>query len=289
MKEMTTKSGKNSKFVEEFLSCIVESNRDTSTICDFNSIGTKAFENSEMCNFHFLRGILGLSGDKLVKFIEKIGPENLKIPILKALSLRNPKTVVSTSGICESMDTICQDSNKLASLIEKSGLLSFFHEHKNIDIESFILGVEAGLDTNSRKNRGGDWMTAEVVKILKEGEVTKGISWESEVRLSKLPELGDVSPEEDKIVDFVIRLPDQKVYIIESNFFNDAGSKQSEVVRSYSKVSKFITNLSGRKVDFIWITDGGGWKKQKKLLLNAKESVSILFNLKMFKDFIDGL
>lgn len=287
---MTIEGDRNSKFVEEFLSCIVESNRDTSTICDFNSISAKAFENSEKCNFHFLRGILGLSEDKLVEFIEKIGPENLKIPILKALSLRNSSTVISsTSGICESMDTICQDPNKLASLIEKSGLLSFFHKHKNIDIESFILGVEAGLDTNSRKNRGGDWMTAEVVKILKEEEITKGISWESEVRLSKLPELGGVSPEEDKIVDFVIKLPDQKVYIVESNFFNEVGSKQSEVVRSYSKLSSFITNLGCSKIDFIWITDGGGWKKQKNLLLNAKESVSILLNLKMFKDFINGL
>jgi type II restriction enzyme len=86
------------------------------------------------------------------------------------------------------------------------------------------LGVEVGLGTHGRKNLGGKVMEKAV-----EGLLTKHqIEYQKQVPVSFLVN-------GKKLFDFQIKVND-KDYYLETSFFNVAGSKVQEVIRSYSGV-----------------------------------------------------
>ena len=122
-------------------------------------------------------------------------------------------------------------------------------------MNDYVVGVDAGLDSHGRKDRGGHQMEHLVEAFIKKSGVTYSREIETQ-ELSKqfgitLPE----SFEPNKRWDFAVKTPGH-VYVIETNFYASHGSKISETARSYRLIAEHSRNIPG--FTFIWITDGKG-------------------------------
>ena len=125
-------------------------------------------------------------------------------------------------------------------------------------------------------------MEGMVASILKE----KGIKFRQEVYSNEWPKLQSVLGDDEKRFDFVIQTS-KKTYLIEVNFYSGGGSKLNEVARSYSDIAPKINSVSG--FEFVWITDGIGWKSAKNKLQEAYSIIPSIYNLTSIKDFLQEI
>ena len=113
-----------------------------------------------------------------------------------------------------------------------------------------------------------------------------GVSYRQEVYSSEWPEITKVLGDDEKRFDFVVETKD-KTYLLEVNFYSGGGSKLNEVARSYSDIAPKINSVPG--FEFVWITDGIGWKSAKNKLQEAYNIIPSIYNLTDIKDFINGI
>lgn len=76
----------------------------------------------------------------------------------------------------------------------------------------------------------------------------------------------------------------EKIYLIEVNFYSSGGSKLNEVARSYSDIAPKINSVPG--FEFVWITDGIGWKSAKNKLQEAYNIIPHIYNLTNLEEFL---
>ena len=154
------------------------------------------------------------------------------------------------------------------------------------NIYGYATGVEVGLDSNGRKNRGGHQMENLVEKFLQAagveffkqkyiGEVEKMFGLD----LSAISAQGTST----KRFDFVVKTAN-KIFSIETNFYASGGSKLNETARSYKTIALESKNIAGFK--FVWITDGKGWQSARG---NLKETFLVLDTLYNIRDLEDGI
>lgn len=170
-----------------------------------------------------------------------------------------------------------QSPEQYAVFMKKTGLFDLISKHLVNNLYDYVLGIETGLDSNARKNRGGHLM-----EDLVEGYIKKtGFEYHKEMRdseilkkygidLTKLTNKGDVT----KRFDFVIKTQNY-VYGIETNFYNSSGSKLNETARSYKMLA--IEAKNHPKFRFVWITDGEGWNDADKNLKETFDSLEMLY------------
>jgi type II restriction enzyme len=163
--------------------------------------------------------------------------------------------------------------------LEGTGLADIFRQKRINDLVDYVFGIETGLDTNARKNRSGHVMENMVANILK----NNGIEFRQEVYSTEWPSLQQVLGDDEKRFDFVIQTS-EKTYLIEVNFYSGGGSKLNEVARSYSDIAPKVNSVSG--FEFVWITDGIGWKSARNKLQEAYSIIPSIYNLTSIKDFI---
>ena len=163
--------------------------------------------------------------------------------------------------------------------LEGTGLADLFRQKKINDLVDYVFGIETGLDSNARKNRSGHVMEGMVASILK----NNGIKFRQEVYSTEWSNLQRVLGDDEKRFDFVIQTP-KKTYLIEVNFYSGGGSKLNEVARSYSDIAPKINSVPG--FEFVWITDGIGWKSAKNKLQEAYSIIPSIYNLTDIVDFI---
>ena len=75
--------------------------------------------------------------------------------------------------------------------------------------------------------------------------------------------------------------------MIEVNFYSGGGSKLNEVARSYSDIAPKINSVPG--FEFVWITDGIGWKSARNKIQEAYNIIPSVDNLTSIQDFIHKL
>ena len=109
-----------------------------------------------------------------------------------------------------------------------------------------------------------------------------GIAYRQEVYSTEYPEL-TVLGDDKKRFDFVIETGRRK-YLIEVNFYSGGGSKLNEVARAYSELSPKINAVEG--FEFVWITDGIGWRSARNKLEEAYYTIPNIFNLTTIREFI---
>lgn len=166
--------------------------------------------------------------------------------------------------------------------LEETGLADLFRQKKINDLVDYVFGIETGLDSNARKNRSGHVMEGMVARILDKN----GVRYRQEVYSSEWSEITKVLGDDEKRFDFVIQTP-KKTYLIEVNFYSGGGSKLNEVARSYSDIAPKINSVPG--FEFVWITDGIGWKSAKNKLQEAYSIIPSIYNLTSIKDFIQEI
>lgn len=202
--------------------------------------------------------------------------------ILIAVRSEGKKKVLDNLGRCVVLDTLFNSVDGVMEFLENTGLAEIFQSKKINDLVDYVFGIETGLDTNARKNRSGHVMEDMVARIFEKN----GIHYRQEVYSSEWPTITRVLGDDEKRFDFVIKTT-AKTYLIEVNFYSGGGSKLNEVARSYSDIAPKINSVSG--FEFVWITDGIGWKSAKNKLQEAYSIIPSIYNLTNIKDFINGI
>ncbi len=170
--------------------------------------------------------------------------------------------------------------------MKKTGLLSLIGEHIINNLVDYCLGIETGLDSNGRKNRGGHQM-----EDLVEGFIKKtGAEYYKEMYLTDIEnkwnvDLSAISAEgtSTKRWDFVVKTS-STIFVIETNFYSGGGSKLNETARSYKMIAEETKGIPN--VEFVWVTDGGGWRSARR---NLEETFNVLEHLYNISDMEQGV
>ena len=167
--------------------------------------------------------------------------------------------------------------------MQESGLFDLLQNHIINNLYDYVLGIEVGLDSNGRKNRGGHLMEDLVEKYIKESGFVKDVNYFKEMYLNDIEkrwniDLSNLSGNNvsTKRFDFVIKTSKQ-IYLIETNFYASSGSKLNETARSYEMLAKKAKGIDG--ITFIWITDGLGWHDAKNNLKETFNELETMYNI----------
>ena len=158
------------------------------------------------------------------------------------------------------------------------------------NLVDYALGIETGLDSNGRKNRGGHLMEDLVESFLCKAGLIRGTDYFKEMYIHEIEEkwsidLSSISNkgETEKRFDFVVK-GKEIVYGIETNFYTSSGSKLNETARSYKTIALETKGLDYFR--FVWFTDGRGWRNAKN---NLKETFDVLEHLYNIVDLENGV
>ena len=203
------------------------------------------------------------------------------------------------------MDIFCMDEegsftytfNKMTLSTEdyirfmrKTGLFDLIANHLVNNLVDYVIGVETGLNSNGRKNRGGHLMEDLVESYIQKAGFSRGVTYFKELNLSELERITGLDLSSlsnagttEKRFDYVI-LSGDKVYACECNFYASGGSKLNETARSYKTLALESKDING--FVFVWFTDGIGWKTARN---NLKETFDVLETVYNIKDLEDGV
>ncbi len=210
------------------------------------------------------------------------------LPLLIAVREKEIKVVDDGEKLKYNFTNI-DDIELLKRFMRKTGLFDLISSHLVNNLVDYATGVEVGLGSNGRKNRGGHLME-DVLQgfIEKEGFVLnqtyfkemylKDIENKWNIDLSSLSNLGKVA----KRFDYVVKT-DNCIYAFETNFYSSSGSKLNETARSYKMIAEESKHIKG--FAFVWVTDGLGWVDARN---NLEETFDVMDNLYNIKDLSNG-
>lgn len=267
------------KYFNKFMSQLQETNQTLDFFCDFDKIAANVDNiKLSLCMLNSLIGTTDLR--KSVETIWKRDSSAFSImDILIAVRSGGKKVVLNSSGGSIIIDRLFTSVDGVMEYLEGTGLADLFRKKKINDLVDYVFGIETGLDSNARKNRSGHVMEGMVANILSDN----GIEFRQEVYSTEWPNLQGVLGDDEKRFDFVIKTS-KKTYLIEVNFYSSGGSKLNEVARSYSDIAPKVNSVPG--FEFVWITDGIGWKSAKNKLQEAYNIIPSIYNLTSIKDFL---
>lgn len=174
--------------------------------------------------------------------------------------------------------------------MRKTGLFDLISNHIVNNLVDYATGVETGLDSNGRKNRGGHLMENLVESFLKKAGFIKDKTYFKEIYIHQITEKWNIDlsaisnkGKMEKRFDFVVKTPDM-IYGIETNFYGSGGSKLNETARSYKTLALETDTIEG--FTFVWFTDGKGWSKARNNLEETFDAMEHVYNI---KDLEDGI
>lgn len=173
-----------------------------------------------------------------------------------------------------------EDCQNLAQFIINSGLGEILKDKKIKNLVDYATGVEVGLDSNGRKNRGGTLMESLVEEFVQDNCAELGLQYMRQASAKKIKEQWGIDIVVDKSsrqIDFAINKNGQ-LYFIECNFYGGGGSKLKSTATEYIEMNRYWNN---QNIFFIWVTDGAGWKSTQRPLREYFDKADYLLNLEM--------
>lgn len=250
---------------------------------DYYTDFEKVYENAELVKVE-INILNSLVGSKNIEqeFINLINryPECLKaIPILLAVRANEIYCQDQQGALNYRFDKAVQSPEEYAYFMNKTGLFDMLSNHIISNLYDYVTGVEVGLGSNGRKNRGGHQMEDLVESFL----IKSGVEYYKEMYLTEIEQkwgvdLSAISAEgtTTKRWDFVVKTKN-KIFVIETNFYSSGGSKLNETARSYKMIAEESKAIED--VDFIWITDGGGWISARRNLEETFNTMDYMLNI----------
>ncbi len=179
---------------------------------------------------------------------------------------------------------------RYAYFMEHTGVFDLLENHIVNNLVDYATGVETGLDSNGRKNRGGHLMENLVESFIIKAGFKKDQSYFKEMYINRITEKWGIDlhaisnkGKMEKRFDFVIKTPNM-IYGIETNFYGSGGSKLNETARSYKTLSLETDTIDG--FTFVWFTDGKGWFSARN---NLEETFDVMDHIYNIKDLEDGI
>lgn len=256
----------------------------------------KVFDNIKKIelNLNTLNYLIGKDDfDKEFKYLIKKNPEVIEVL---------PALIVRDGGNSQKFDILVDYKNKILKyktidfaktdisdedveiyldFIKETGFKKLIQNKKIKNLVDYMVGVEAGIDSNGRKNRSGHAMEDVVEIFVDDLCARKAHLYLKEGTTKKIKETFLVEVPVDKAsrrYDFVINTGED-IYIIETNFYGGGGSKLKATAGEYKRLNETLKN----KCKFIWITDGMGWKNTHKPLREAFDIIDYVVNLDMLE------
>ena len=174
--------------------------------------------------------------------------------------------------------------------MRKTGLFDLIANHVINNLVDYATGVETGLDSNGRKNRGGHLMENLVESFIQKAGFIKEVTYFKEMYIHEITEKWGIDltaisnqGKMEKRFDFVIKT-ENMIYGIETNFYASGGSKLNETARSYKQIAQEAATIDG--FSFVWFTDGKGWNSAKH---NLEETFDVLPHVYNIDDLENGI
>jgi type II restriction enzyme len=178
------------------------------------------------------------------------------------------------------------DIERYLTFVKESGIKDLIISQKIKNLVDYMIGVEAGIDSNGRKNRSGHCMENIVEFFINDLCKGCGCKYLKGANAKKIKEMWGFDVPVDKssrIYDFVVN-NGKELFIFETNFYSGGGSKLKSTAGEYRNL---FDTLAG-KYKFIWITDGYGWKTTARPLRETFNHNEYLWNLAMIEKGILG-
>ena len=218
-------------------------------------------------------------------------PEVLKcIPLLLAVRVAEIYAIDSDGAFTYAFNKPNTSLEQYKIFMRKTGLFDLIENHIVNNLVDYVTGVETGLDSNGRQNRGGHLMENLVESFIEKSGFIKGENYFKEMYIHQITEkwgidLSAISNQgkAEKRFDFVIKTDDM-IYGIETNFYTGGGSKLNETARSYKTLALEADTIDG--FTFVWFTDGKGWTSARH---NLEETFDVMEHIYNINDLENGI
>lgn len=218
-------------------------------------------------------------------------PEILKcIPLLLAVRANEIYAIDGDGEFTYEFKKPNLSAEQYKVFMRKTGLFDLMINHIVNNLVDYATGVETGLDSNGRKNRGGHLMENLVESFIKKAGFNKDETYFKEMYIHQITEKWDIDlsalsnqGKMEKRFDFVIKT-DNMIYGIETNFYGSGGSKLNETARSYKTLALETDTIDG--FTFVWFTDGKGWTSARN---NLEETFDVMEHIYSIKDLENGI
>ena len=236
-----------------------------------------------------------LIGSKNIEFdfenLIKKYPEVLKcIPLLLAVRTNEIYAIDGDGEFKYNFKTPNLSIEQYKIFMRKTGLFDLMKNHIVNNILDYATGVETGLDSNGRKNRGGHLMENLVESYIVDAGFVKNKTYFKEMKIKEIEkkfnlDLSSISNKGKTVkrCDFVITTG-STIYGIETNFYASSGSKLNETARSYKQISQEACEI--KDFVFVWFTDGNGWLDARN---NLEETFDVMRHIYNIKDLEEGI
>jgi len=236
-----------------------------------------------------------LIGSKNIEFdfenLIKKYPEVLKcIPLLLAVRTNEIYAIDGDGEFKYNFKTPNLSIEQYKIFMRKTGLFDLMKNHIVNNILDYATGVETGLDSNGRKNRGGHLMENLVESYIVDAGFVKNKTYFKEMKIKEIEkkfnlDLSSISNKGKTVkrFDFVITTG-STIYGIETNFYASSGSKLNETARSYKQISQEACEI--KDFVFVWFTDGNGWLDARN---NLEETFDVMRHIYNIKDLEEGI
>lgn len=218
-------------------------------------------------------------------------PEVLKcIPLLLAVRANEIYAIDSEGEFTYNFKKPNLSVEQYKVFMRKTGLFDLIENHIVNNLVDYATGVETGLDSNGRKNRGGHLMENLVESFIQKAGFLKDESYFKEMYIHQITDKWDIDlsaisnqGKMEKRFDFVVKTPTM-IYGIETNFYGSGGSKLNETARSYKTLALETDTIDG--FTFVWFTDGKGWTSARH---NLEETFDVMEHVYNINDMENGI
>lgn len=191
-------------------------------------------------------------------------------------------------GKCPFNSPTCYKKYKY--FMRETGLFDLLENHIVNNLFDYVTGIETGLDSNGRKNRGGHLMENLVESFIQKAGFVRDDDYFKEIYIHQITDKWNIDlsaisnqGKMEKRFDFVVKTPNM-IYGIETNFYESNGSKLNETARSYKTLAWETEKIDG--FTFIWFTDGKGWFSARN---NLEETFDVMQHIYNIKDLEEGI
>jgi hypothetical protein len=218
-------------------------------------------------------------------------PEVLKcIPLLLAVRINEIYAIDGDGEFKYNFKTPNLSIGQYKIFMKKTGLFNLLEKHIVNNLVDYATGVETGLDSNGRKNRGGHLMEDLVESFIQKAGFVRDDNYFKEIYIHQITDKWNIDlsaisnqGKTEKRFDFVVKTPNM-IYGIETNFYGSGGSKLNETARSYKTLALETEEIDG--FTFVWFTDGKGWMNARN---NLEETFDVMRHIYNIRDLEKGI
>lgn len=282
--------GKMARSFNSWLSSFRDSIADYGYYIDFDKVHRNV--ESVKIELNILNSLIGSNKieDEFENLIMKY-PDVLKcIPLLLAVRTNEICAIDNDGEFIYDFKVQNLPVKQYKVFMRKTGLFDLIENHIINNLIDYVTGIETGLDSNGRKNRGGHLMEGLVESYIQKAGFVKDETYFKEMYLHQINDkwgidLSEISNQGkmEKRFDYVIKT-EKMIYGLETNFYTSSGSKLNETARSYKTLALETEKIDG--FTFVWFTDGKGWKKSRH---NLEETFDVMEHIYNINDLESGI